>query len=76
MDRLSNGVVKLLRRPAPTSKRTTRLKPGDDGGSVTVVVGLAGGGSYDRRSISHVISTAPLWVVQIIDFRVLNLNFR
>ena len=58
MDRLFDGVVKLLGRPVPTSKRATGLKPRDDGGSVTVVVGLAGGGSYDGRSISHVISTA------------------
>jgi hypothetical protein len=60
MDRLFNGAIKLLRRSVPTSKRATGLRPGDDGGTVTVVVGLAGGGSYEGRSISHVISMTPV----------------
>jgi len=69
MDRIINGMVKILKNQVLTSKRVTGLKPGSNG-SVTVVVN-----GTEERNYAHVINTAPLGVVQTMDMTALNLDY-
>jgi hypothetical protein len=69
MDRIINGMVKILKNSVVTSKRVTGLKPGANG-SVTVVIN-----ETEERSYAHVINTPPLGVVQTMDMKGLNLDY-
>jgi monoamine oxidase len=69
MDRIINGMVKILKNSVVTSKRVTGLKPGVNG-SVTVVIN-----ETEERSYAHVINTPPLGVVQTMDMTGLNLDY-
>jgi hypothetical protein len=69
MDRIINGMVKILKTPVVTSKRVTGLRPGADG-EVTVVIN-----DTEERNYAHVINTAPLGDIQTMDMTQLNLDY-
>jgi hypothetical protein len=69
MDRLVNGMVKILGKPVLTSKRVTGLKAGPDG-AVTVVINRT-----EERRYDHVINTPPLGVIDTMDMKQLDLDY-
>ncbi len=69
MDRIINGMVKILKNPVLTSKRVTGLKPGGSG-SVRVAIDDA-----EERGYAHVINTAPLGAINTMDMTGLNLDY-
>ncbi|KAH8662544.1 flavin-containing amine oxidase [Xylariales sp. PMI_506] len=69
MERLINGMVKVIQNPVVTSKRVTGLKPGPDN-TVTVVIN-----GTEERTYAHVINTPPLGVIQTWDMTELNLDY-
>lgn len=69
MDRLVNGMVKILDKPVLKSKRVTGLKPGPDGGVMAVI------NRTEERSYVHIINTPPLGIIYAMDMTQLDLDY-
>ena len=69
MDRIINGMVKIIKNPVVTSKRVTALKPSSEGGLAVIINGT------EARNYSHIISTPALGVIQTWDMTELNLDY-
>ncbi|KAJ3494500.1 hypothetical protein NLG97_g4039 [Lecanicillium saksenae] len=70
MDRLIDGMTKVIRKTVETKKRVTAIRRTGKG-SLKVVINGA-----EERVYDHVINTAPLGAVQVIDMTELNLDYR
>ncbi|KJZ73059.1 hypothetical protein HIM_07631 [Hirsutella minnesotensis 3608] len=71
MDRIPQGMAKILKRSVELGKRVTAIKSDPSSHGLSVVVN---GG--EERVYDHVISTAPLGALQAIDMTELNLDYR
>ncbi|KAJ6784854.1 hypothetical protein PWT90_10295 [Aphanocladium album] len=70
MDRLIDGMTKVIHKTVETKKRVTAIQPAGKGNLKVVINGA------EKRVYDHVINTAPLGAMQVMDMSKLNLNYR
>ncbi|PHH90838.1 hypothetical protein CDD83_2504 [Cordyceps sp. RAO-2017] len=72
MDRITDGMVKIISKPVETRKRVTAIRPAHGGdGALTVVIN-----DQEERTYDHVINTVPLGAMQVMDMKSLDLDYR
>ncbi|EQL03614.1 amine oxidase (flavin-containing) [Ophiocordyceps sinensis CO18] len=70
MGRIVDGLVKIISKTVETTKRVTAIKPADSGALKVVING------DEERTYHHVINTAPLGAMQVMDMTELDLDYR
>jgi monoamine oxidase len=70
MDRITDGMVKIISKSVLTSRRVTAIKPTPDGSLTAVVNGT------EERNYAHVINTVPLGAMHVMDMTELDLGYR
>lgn len=70
MDRLIDGMVKIIRKSVETKKRVTAIKPAGTSGLSVIINGA------EKRVYDHVINTVPLGAMQAMDMTELQLDYR
>ncbi|KJZ72746.1 hypothetical protein HIM_07821 [Hirsutella minnesotensis 3608] len=70
MDRIVEGISKIINKPAETGKRVTAIKPAENNDLKVIV------NKNEARVYSHVINTASLGAMQVMNMHELNLDYR
>lgn len=70
MGRIVDGLVKIISKTVETTRRVTAIKPADSGALKVVING------DEERTYHHVINTAPLGAMQVMDMTELDLDYR
>lgn len=70
MDRLVDGMMKIIRKTVETKKRVTAIQP-TGRSSLKVIINGA-----EERVYDHVINTVPLGAMQVMDMTKLHLDYR
>jgi monoamine oxidase len=70
MDRIVDGMLKIISKTVETGKRVTAIKPASNGALKVVING------NEERTYDHVINTVPLGAMQVMDMTELDLDYR